>query len=286
MTGLEYLREEALAGWWADLDALVRDEVRQHAGGAQAYLSEKNPLWRFVGRVTLHLAENKRDAENPFAFLATYVSRLSAQGRVQHEPLGRALQQYAGARNRQALLSLLVPIQRAAERSALVKELVDSGDVYHPLAWSPREAHRFLQDIPDLRGKRVDRPRSRLVEAAPPAPADRQRADRRPARVQAGGRCVARFLGRRHAGRRAVERGRDSGTAGLGRAGWSGSRASGSRSTARSWPRRSSTGKPSSAGVRQDGLSFFEGMRLLAGAALERDVAADAAGSDARRGRV
>jgi hypothetical protein len=117
MTGLEYLRDETLAGWWADLDTLVRKEIRQHAGGAQAYLSDKNPLWRFVGRVTLHLAENKRDAHNPFAFLATYVSRLSAQGRLQHEPLGRALQQYAGARNRQALLSLLVPLQRAAERS-------------------------------------------------------------------------------------------------------------------------------------------------------------------------
>jgi non-specific serine/threonine protein kinase len=148
ITGLEYLRDEALAGWWADLDALVRDEIRHHAGGAQAYLSGKNPLWRFVGRVTLHLAENKRDQDNPFAFLATYVSRLSPQGRPQHEPLGRALQQYAGARNRKALLSLLVPLKSAAERSELVKELVDSGDVYHPLAWSPREAHRFLQDIP------------------------------------------------------------------------------------------------------------------------------------------
>ncbi len=148
MTGLEYLRDEALAGWWADLDELVRDEIRHHAGGAQAYLSEKNPLWRFVGRVTLHLAENKRDPDNPFAFLATYVSRLSAQGRVQHEPLGRALQQYAGAGNRQALLSLLVPLQRAAEHSPLIKELVDSGDVYHPLAWSPGEAYRFLRDVP------------------------------------------------------------------------------------------------------------------------------------------
>jgi non-specific serine/threonine protein kinase len=148
LTGLEYLSADALAGWWADLDALVRGEVRDYAGGAQAYLADKNPLWRFVGRVTLHLAENKRDAENPFAFLATYVSRLSPQGRVQHEPLARALQQYAGAKNRQALLSLLVPLQRAAERSALVKRLVDSGDVYHPLVWSAREAHRFLQDIP------------------------------------------------------------------------------------------------------------------------------------------
>src|SRR5262245_61114902 len=33
MTGLEYLRAEALAGWWSDLDALVREEVRHHAGG-------------------------------------------------------------------------------------------------------------------------------------------------------------------------------------------------------------------------------------------------------------
>src|SRR5437588_7097458 len=73
---------------------------------------------------------------------------MSPQGSHQHEPHGRALQQYAGARNRPALLSLLMPLQKASERSELVKELVDSGDVYHPLAWSPREAHRFLQDIP------------------------------------------------------------------------------------------------------------------------------------------
>src|SRR5207237_317956 len=138
LTGLEYLSAEALSGWWTDLDNLVRDEIRQHAGGAQAYLSAKNPAWRFVGRVTFHLAENKRDAESPFAFLATYASRLSSQGRVQHEPLGQALGQYAGAKNRQGLLALLVPIDRAAERSALVKELVDCGDVYHALKWSPQ----------------------------------------------------------------------------------------------------------------------------------------------------
>ena len=148
MVGLEYLGGDQLTQWWTELDALVRGEIKDHPGGAQAYLGAKNPSWRFVGRVTFHLAENKRDAENPFAFLATYASRLSSQGRVQHEVLGQALKQYAGTKNRQALLALLVPIQRAAERSSLVKELVDSGDVYHPLTWSPREAHRFLQDIP------------------------------------------------------------------------------------------------------------------------------------------
>ena len=148
MQGCEYLAPSVLSSWWLDLDAFVREEIEHHPGGLQAYLSDKNPQWRLVGRVTLHLAENKRDPEHPFAFLATYIPKLSAQGRVQHEPLGKALQEYAGARNRPALLSLLLPIQRATERSPLIKDLVDSADIYHPLAWTPHEAYRFLQDIP------------------------------------------------------------------------------------------------------------------------------------------
>ena len=148
MKGLEYLSASVLAQWWTDLDQHLRQELRGWPGGVQAYLREKNPLWRLVGRVTFHLAENKRDEMHPFAFMATYANRLSAQNRLQHLPLARALQEYAGARDRQALVSLLTPIQRAAEKSALAKDLVDSGDVYHPLAWTPREAYRFLQDIP------------------------------------------------------------------------------------------------------------------------------------------
>jgi SNF2 family DNA or RNA helicase len=148
MQGCEYLSHEVLSTWWLELDALVRDEIEHHPGGLQAYLSERHPQWRLVGRVTLHLAENKRDLDHPFAFLATYIPKLSAQGRAQHEPLGKALHEYAGAKNRSALLSLLLPIQRATERSLLIKEMVESGEIYHPVAWTPREAYRFLQDIP------------------------------------------------------------------------------------------------------------------------------------------
>ena len=150
MRGLEYLNADALAAWWSELDELVRQEARASGQGLRDYLRELNPVWRTVGRVTFHLAENKRDSEYPFAFLATYATRLSAQGRVQHSPLGRALEEYAGAKNRSALLALLQPIQRAGELCAWVKELADSGDVYQPLAWTPRDAHRFLQDIPKL----------------------------------------------------------------------------------------------------------------------------------------
>ena len=148
MTGQEYLTPDLITRWWDELDTLVRSEIAQHAKGAQDYLSALNPQWRFVGRVTFHLAENKRDPEHPFAFMATYASRLSDQGRVQHEPLNKALQRYAGTANRAVLLSLLAPIHKAAERSSLVRELADSNEVYHPLAWTPHDAYRFLQDIP------------------------------------------------------------------------------------------------------------------------------------------
>jgi len=150
MRGLEYLNPDVLLAWWVDLDTLVRQEVRSSGQTVQEYLRGQNPLWWMVGRVSFHLAENKRDPDHPFAFLATYAKRLSAQGRLQHLPLGQALQEYADAKDRPALLSLLQPIHRAAERSEWVKELVNSGDVYHPMAWTPPDAHRFLQDIPLL----------------------------------------------------------------------------------------------------------------------------------------
>jgi SNF2 family DNA or RNA helicase len=80
--------------------------------------------------------------------MATYAPVVSEQGRVRHQPLSRALQEYAGARNKQALIRLLSPVQLAAESSAVIKDLVDTGDIYHPLAWSVAESYEFLKDAP------------------------------------------------------------------------------------------------------------------------------------------
>ncbi len=73
---------------------------------------------------------------------------LSEQGRIRHQPLGRALREYAGAKNKKALIRLLSPVQLAAQSSPVIKDLVDTGDIYHPLAWSPEEAYSFLKDAP------------------------------------------------------------------------------------------------------------------------------------------
>ncbi|MEI6395035.1 MAG: DEAD/DEAH box helicase [Verrucomicrobiota bacterium] len=146
MRGGEYLSADMLAHLWRSLDELVGVEISRHPQGAGAWLKESHPLWRMVGRVTFHLAENKRHPTHPFAFMASYASRISSQSRLQHLPLGRALQEYAGAGNKPALLNLLSPVQKAAEKSGFVRELVDSSRIFKPLPWTPAEAYRFLKE--------------------------------------------------------------------------------------------------------------------------------------------
>ena len=144
--GGEFLTFDLLARLWQEFGALVTRESA--ATGLAGWLKSKNPLWHTVGRVTFHLAENKRDPARPFAFLATYTHRLSDQGKPQHLPLARALQEYAGAKNKAALTNLLAPVQRAAEKSELAHELIETRRLFQPTVWSPRDAHRFLRDIP------------------------------------------------------------------------------------------------------------------------------------------
>lgn len=150
MRGGEYLQAATMERLWTDLDAYVRGDIAGSEGGLSTWLRKRSPLWHRVGRVCFHLAENKRDSEYPFAFLATYAPKLLDGRRVQYEPLGKALDEYAGARNKQALVNLLTPVQSASERCAWVKALVDSGEVFHPLRWKPEEAYRFLRDTPLL----------------------------------------------------------------------------------------------------------------------------------------
>src|SRR5881409_4287089 len=148
MDGAEHVDGDWVAARWADLNRSLADEIRAQPGSVADWLSARHPSWHVVGKVCLHLAENRSDEEHPFAFLATYAVRAGAGGKVQHRPLARALEESSARVDRRALLHLLVPLQRAAEQVPWLAEMVDSGAVYEAMAWTPTEAHRFLQAIP------------------------------------------------------------------------------------------------------------------------------------------
>jgi hypothetical protein len=150
MDGAEYVTTAGLAGLWRDIDAAFDAELNDAGLSVHEFLKSRHPAWNLVGRVHFNLAENRKDEEAPFAFLATYTTRLSAEAKAQHLPLGKALQEYAGAKNRERLLSLLMPVQRAAEHCPWLKLMVDAGEVFHPLRWTPQQALQFLKDAPAL----------------------------------------------------------------------------------------------------------------------------------------
>ena len=147
MLGGEFVDAALVESVWHDIGAALIVQAAQHKWGLAGYLAQHNSVWHVIGRVCFHLAENKRDPAYPFAFVATYVHQMSKQAKAQHLPLGRALKEYAGAKNRRKLAALLAPLSRAAEQSDFIRELVDAGDIYHPLSWTSGEAHRFLSEV-------------------------------------------------------------------------------------------------------------------------------------------
>ena len=150
MTGAEYLTIETLQGLWREMDSAFGMELEESKYGVQDFLKRRNPAWNLVGRVHFNLAENRKDQDAPFAFLATYTTRLSAHAKAQHLPLGQALSEYAGSANKDRLLSLLLPVQRATQTCPWLKAIVDAGEIFHPLRWTPTEAMRLLRDVPQL----------------------------------------------------------------------------------------------------------------------------------------
>ena len=150
MRGGEYLRPETMERLGTELDGYSRREIGATPGGLSAWLKTRSPLWHRVGRVCFHLAENRRDEGHPFAFLATYAPRLVDGQRIQYLPLGRALEDHVESEDRRQLSRLLSPLRQAAQSCPWVKELVDTGEIFHPQRWTPTEAYRLLRDVPLL----------------------------------------------------------------------------------------------------------------------------------------
>jgi len=145
MTGSEYLSIEFLGSVWKGMNDAFSRSIERYPGTVEEYIRAYSPDVHLVGRVFFHLVENK-ESEVPFAFLATYSTRLDLHGKSRHLPLRHALQEYG--KDSQRLLDLLVTVHRAAGQSPFVAEILESGELFHPLALTAKEAFAFLKEIP------------------------------------------------------------------------------------------------------------------------------------------
>ena len=148
MEGSTFLPEKFIL-LWESLNEWV-GETSKKEEGIHHFLAKRAPLWQQVGRVCFHLAENKNRPERPFAFLATYSTGFGAGGKLKHLPLKEALNQYSDSHDKQTLINLLTPVHHASQRCPWVQELVASGELYQPLAWPVKKAYKLLSSIPQL----------------------------------------------------------------------------------------------------------------------------------------
>ncbi len=150
LRGAEYINADWLLELRRALERCVQNEFNNYSGSFGEWIRKLNPAWKSVGKVSFHLAENKQDktGDRPFAFIATFIHRLSENDMPKHLPLGAAVKAYANDRN--ALLSLLKPVQNAGERSNLIAQLQENREIFRPQAWSARQAYDFLHDIPAI----------------------------------------------------------------------------------------------------------------------------------------
>ena len=145
MPGAEYLSGGLLEVQWTRLNEAFSRAIQSYEGSVAAFIRTYSPDVHLVGRVFFHLVEN-RDNEYPFAFMATYTTRLNRRGKSKHLPLKNALAEYEN--DDEKLLELLTTVHTAEKRSPLIGELLETGELFHPLAWSAKEAFTFLKEIP------------------------------------------------------------------------------------------------------------------------------------------
>ncbi len=139
--GSEYIDKAWLELAFERLNQVFSRELGAYDGTAAFYLAEQNQRLRVPERVFFHLVES-RDAEFPFAFLATYATR-GENGQITHVPLQYALTEYGGDRGK--LLELLGCLNRAAELSPLIGGFMETGELFHPLKLTAEEAYEVLK---------------------------------------------------------------------------------------------------------------------------------------------
>jgi superfamily II DNA or RNA helicase len=142
MIGREYLDRTLLSGVCKELNQLFSREIEIFPGSVKEFFHKFSPHIHLAGRVYFHLVESKDDAF-PFQFLATYATQ--SKNSQRHRPLHYALEEYRDHQDQ--LLELLTTVHAAAQRSGLLKELLDTGELFHHLAWDTQDAYAFLQQI-------------------------------------------------------------------------------------------------------------------------------------------
>lgn len=146
--GAEYVDTAWLHMVFGNLEACYRAEIAAWPDSVELYFTERIQQLRVPERVFFHLVENRRDEAFPFAFMATYATHEDSDPEkpVTHLPLRYALTEFRD--DQKKLLALLGCLGRAASKSMLISNLMESGELFSALRFTADEAYTFLRETP------------------------------------------------------------------------------------------------------------------------------------------
>lgn len=151
MLGGEYLNESVYESLWNKMNTELAYELKPFHNKLLDYLRHYNTDWQKIGRVCFHLTENKNNLTHPFTFRVTYTPGVSkTKPTIRHIPLVQVLKEYKGDHNKAQLLNFLRPIQKACKTIPWVSEYVKSGQIFHTQRWTAKQAYSFLISLAQL----------------------------------------------------------------------------------------------------------------------------------------
>ncbi|MBX9836761.1 MAG: DEAD/DEAH box helicase [Silvanigrellaceae bacterium] len=146
MIGGEYLNFSGLMKIWYEINFKVSETLIKEGLSLDLYISQAFPHWDTVGKVYFHLAENKTNPEWPFAFLVTYSTKLNEKAKPKHLPLGSAIENATSEKNKKLIRNILQPLQNISVECDFIKGLLDRREIFQPQIWSPSQAFSFLKN--------------------------------------------------------------------------------------------------------------------------------------------
>ncbi|MDP2840867.1 MAG: SNF2 helicase-associated domain-containing protein, partial [Candidatus Methanoperedens sp.] len=130
---------------WLKLDTIFKSKIKTYKGPVEDFIKTFNTDVHHIGRIYFHLVESKKE-DLPFAFLATYSTGINDFGKSKHIALKHALTEFG--KNSKKLLELLSAVNLAAKESKVVAGLIESGEIFYPIALSAKDAYDFLKEVP------------------------------------------------------------------------------------------------------------------------------------------
>lgn len=151
---LARLRVDCLRRVWKSHQQAAKARLAQRGEGLAASIAGTHPAWTRVGDVVLRIDEGSGDAARPFVLHCLFVEGLSTTTHVRVAPIyGPIFGDNRVPGLGDYLYGVLVA---AAERSEVLRRLLDSQEIYSPCGLIPRDAHKLLLDAPALEDMGLD----------------------------------------------------------------------------------------------------------------------------------